>query len=613
MRKLPLILLILSASLAWAFDAALWDDNAKTRKAEYLFLESENAYEMGEYDRYAALIQRAYELDSADLDIAYGWGTMMMATFPQDSLVNVKAYKYAKDRFYSAPDNYLTGLVVASIARRQRDYKELVKIWETLDSTHPELNQPLDELANAYLVAYIMGDSAGYQKALNIFDRMEIGSGKSIDISNKKIQAFSVKQDSSAVIDEIMALSEFAPNDPQIALFVGANYQVMDQPDKALEYFDKACRLDSTDGNAFLARAQVYHEIGDSVAFDQAVFQALHSPNLEVESKLEILRSYVAELYSDSTQEPRIRELFTQLEAMHSGEPDIHNLYGAYLFEIKDYTGAADEMTYSVALDPENENAWTTLLQMLAQEKDVKRMLDYGLDARKRFPDNYYFPICIAEAYKETNEVQKAIDAVEDVALGQNNRAEASFLAYKGDTYAWAGDTIKALETYDQAIDLYPDNLMALNNAAYFMACNGKDLDKAEKYISRVINQESDNPTYMDTYAWVFFKKKDYNMAKQYIDITLNLFKGSNVKDEEMEVEVGENNSQIQAEAIEIVQEDNIEEEGISADVYEHAGDIYFMCGEPDKALDFWIQALALDPENELLCRKVKHKTYFYK
>ena len=51
----------------------------------------------------------------------------------------------------------------------------------------------------------------------------------------------------------------------------------------------------------------------------------------------------------------------------------------------------------------------------------------------------------------------------------------------------------------------------------------------------------------------------------------------------------------------------------MSADVYEHAGDIYFMDGEPDRALEYWKDALKLDPDNELLQRKVRHKTYFFK
>ena len=73
------------------------------------------------------------------------------------------------------------------------------------------------------------------------------------------------------------------------------------------------------------------------------------------------------------------------------------------------------------------------------------------------------------------------------------------------------------------------------------------------------------------------FKKKDYERAREYID-----------------------------EAI-------ANEEHPTAELWEHAGDIYFMCGSPDEALDFWKKALALDPSSEMLQRKVKHKTYFYK
>ena len=50
-----------------------------------------------------------------------------------------------------------------------------------------------------------------------------------------------------------------------------------------------------------------------------------------------------------------------------------------------------------------------------------------------------------------------------------------------------------------------------------------------------------------------------------------------------------------------------------SAELYHHAGDIYFMTGDPDKAVEYWQQALDLEPDNEMLQRKVKHKTYFYK
>ena len=50
-----------------------------------------------------------------------------------------------------------------------------------------------------------------------------------------------------------------------------------------------------------------------------------------------------------------------------------------------------------------------------------------------------------------------------------------------------------------------------------------------------------------------------------------------------------------------------------SAEVLTHAGDIYFMSGSPDRAVEFWEMALEKDPDNDLLKRKVKQRTFFYK
>ena len=111
------------------------------------------------------------------------------------------------------------------------------------------------------------------------------------------------------------------------------------------------------------------------------------------------------------------------------------------------------------------------------------------------------------------------------------------------------------------------------------MACEGKDLDEALRMIETVMKSETDNPTSLDTYAWVLFKRKDYAKAREAIDRTLEL----------------------------------TGEDDMSADVLEHAGDIYFMDGEPDKALCFWKEALKLTPDNELLQRKVRNKSYYFK
>ena len=92
------------------------------------------------------------------------------------------------------------------------------------------------------------------------------------------------------------------------------------------------------------------------------------------------------------------------------------------------------------------------------------------------------------------------------------------------------------------------------------------------------VKDSPDNATFLDTYAWIYFKKRDYKMALGYMKSAI---------------------------------EKNVEKE--NADLYEHYGDILFMNGQPDKAVEYWGKALRLKPDSDILTRKVKYKTYFYK
>jgi len=46
--------------------------------------------------------------------------------------------------------------------------------------------------------------------------------------------------------------------------------------------------------------------------------------------------------------------------------------------------------------------------------------------------------------------------------------------------------------------------------------------------------------------------------------------------------------------------------------VLDHAGHIYFMTGDRKQAIAFWRAAHALEPDNELIGRKVAQKTIFF-
>ena len=134
-------------------------------------------------------------------------------------------------------------------------------------------------------------------------------------------------------------------------------------------------------------------------------------------------------------------------------------------------------------------------------------------------------------------------------------------------------DTEKAVECYEQALELDPINSGALNNYAYFLAQRSENLDRAERMAALAVKDDPENANFIDTYAWVFFAKKDYEKALLYI---------------KQAVELDEDNH-----------------------LLEHYGDILWFVGEKEQAVEQWTKALEEDTDNELLQRKVKDKTYY--
>ena len=109
-------------------------------------------------------------------------------------------------------------------------------------------------------------------------------------------------------------------------------------------------------------------------------------------------------------------------------------------------------------------------------------------------------------------------------------------------------------------IDQSPD---FQNYIAYTWAEQGINLDQAEKYLEKALKSSPYNYAYLDSMAWVYFKKKDYRKAEEFILKALDFSQAGEILD--------------------------------------HAGDIFAALGEQEKALAYWQKAArSNDPELDI-------------
>ncbi len=194
-------------------------------------------------------------------------------------------------------------------------------------------------------------------------------------------------------------------------------------------------------------------------------------------------------------------------------------------------------------------------------------MSAYSSAALKRFPGNVDFSSMHGLSLWQTGDVSGAIDCFENILLLLKKEDKANriqTLALLGDLYHEIGNSQKSFRAYDEVLKLDPLNVPVLNNYAYFLCIQDRDLEKALNMSKKTIEKEPNNSTYLDTYGWI-----------------LHLLGRT-------------------AEARDILRQAVAYGGKESAEILNHYGDILNALNEPQMAIVYWQQAFALEPREEI-------------
>ena len=188
----------------------------------------------------------------------------------------------------------------------------------------------------------------------------------------------------------------------------------------------------------------------------------------------------------------------------------------------------------------------------------------------------------LAEAYSQKSigffwmgQNQEALDVLsKGLRYVETDRDRAMLYNLRGDFYHTLGFTPQMYADYDSTLIYDPENINVLNNYAYYLSVEGRDLKKALAMSAKTLEAEPLNATYLDTYAWILFKMKQYKEALGYME-----------------------------KALRYIDRDNPE-------IYEHYGDVLFMCGEKEKALENWHKAVQFNSTSPTLDQKIRQQKY---
>lgn len=119
--------------------------------------------------------------------------------------------------------------------------------------------------------------------------------------------------------------------------------------------------------------------------------------------------------------------------------------------------------------------------------------------------------------YQETGNIDKGYDVIKHF----ESRAKSLPPVDRGEFYRMLGllamrnkNTMKeAPALYEKGYQADPSNHGLLNDYAYSLAENERDLDKALELVNKAITLKSNVGPYIDTLGWIYFKQGDYQKA----------------------------------------------------------------------------------------------------
>lgn len=538
-------------------------------KAEYIFLEAEKQRNMGRDDAFHHLLQYAHSLDPENSAIAYylGYSRLMKSNLSVSDSLFSSSLRMMRKHVDAHPEDKYEAMLYANGNMIANQVQEGLRVLKIQAERNPHNVEVQLSIADAY------ARLEDYRNAIAAYDSVQQWQGQSVQLSARKVRAYQALNDTVGAIGEMRSLLATAPRNVDYNLAMGNMMLMFGERDSALTYYDKAQQYEPENGATYLAKAQFYNAIGDSVNYDQQTYQALVSKDLDVTSKVEVLADYARHLLVAKDSSARTENLFKVLIEQHPNEPQIRMLFSDYLAAKDDMKGAAEQMDYAVNLDPTDAQAWNRLLVLNIISENYEAAIAAGDRAIELNPNNIELYGYIAPAYYNIKQYDKAIEVYKKALAAVDSTDtdhRSMFLGGMGDAKFSMGDTIGAFALYDQAIEIDPNNVSILNNYAYFLTLCNRDLDKAERMSAKTVQAEPQNATFLDTYAWVFYKRKEYTMAQLYIEMAIK------------------------------------NERRPSSDIYDHYGDILLAVGNKQEALKQWKKALELDAGNKELLEKVE-------
>jgi tetratricopeptide (TPR) repeat protein len=289
-------------------------------------------------------------------------------------------------------------------------------------------------------------------------------------------------KDMTGAMENYSRAVQLSPEIVHARIRLGELYVEREWWDEALQLYQEAVVLDSTDLTSFQQIGNVQYEKGDTTA---------------------------------------AMETFSQIKQRFPWDWRAYYRVGFHYLGRQEFGMAFNEFKKIIELSPEALFGWLYTGISLVHLDSLHLSQKYLLRALDLDPNNLQGNYYLGTIFTQLERPREAMPYLR-TALEIN----PNWVVVMG-SLANAYDSMEQYELsdslYQAALQLEPNNSTILNNYAYSLSQRDIRLDDALRMASRALASEPENGAFLDTIGWIHYQREDYEEALGYIQKALSV------------------------------------------------------------------------------------------
>ena len=405
-------------------------------------------------------------------------------------------------------------------------FDEALKVFRRLMEENPK------DPDNYRIVAALYEQRKSPFQALVTLDSAELRFGRIPLLSSMKRRLLVATNQIDKALDEARAMVEEYPYEAEHHVVLADLYAADRKDSLALAEYRTALAIDSTNVQTLMSLSDFYAGRQDYRSLLATTRRLFLSDDFPIELKIKRFEDFTTDTRFYREYYFQLNDLASTLAIRYPDDARVVELYARHLI-------ASGELKQALALyknhlgdEPPVEDYYRMVIDIESYLQHPDSVDRYVTKALELFPGKADFHISKGHVMSYSKQHDQAIRAYrESLRYADTDSLRSVIWGMIGDTWhqkALGNDSIpeellfaqakkgkkgidrramkECYKSYEKSLDYWPDNALVLNNYAYFLSLEERDLDRALVMSSRVVALTDNNPTYLDTQAWVLYK-----------------------------------------------------------------------------------------------------------